>query len=85
MEGTGIVAVIALVLNLIYFFAKRKDSPETVRKRILEGAKDDLEKMDNAVARGDWDDVTRLYADLRRGVLLKTTHSGDSAGENRKD
>ena len=83
MEGTGIVAVIALVLNLIYFFVKRKDSPEAVRKRILEGAKDDLESMDNALARGDPDDATTIWRRLRNNILRES--AGDPTRRTDKE
>ena len=76
MEGGGILGIIGTILALILFLWKKKDSPEAMRKRILEGAKDDLERMDNALARGDPDDATAIWRRLRNDVLRET--SGDS-------
>ena len=80
----GILGLIGTVLGLLLWWFKHRDSPEAIRKRIIEEAKDDLEKMDNALARGDVDDITRLYADLRRRLQLET--SGDNrTGADSKD
>ena len=80
----GILGLIGTVLGLLLWWFKHRDSPEVIRKRIIEEAKDDLEKMDTAIVRGDVDDITRLYADLRRRLQLET--SGDNrTGADNKD
>ena len=72
MEGTGIVAVIGLVLTLVVLWWKKRESPEAKRERILKALEERVNEGRKAIETPGIDDDNRRRAGQHGRVMRET-------------
>lgn len=87
----GVVAAVAgalsALIGLVLYLYKRHDSPAAARERQEDAKQDDFKKLDEALAEGDGEALSRMFSehDDRLGsLLLRPEDGGDTGGQGDK-
>jgi len=81
VEGTGIVAVISLVLTLVVMWWKKRESPEARRDRIMKDLEERINEGREAIE-GGADDIASHAANQHDRILRETGPPLQPGGDN---
>ncbi len=68
----AVIALISGLVSVLLWYLKTRETPEAKLKRIGEIFDEDMERVNKAIAEGDYIDIAGEYARLRYRILRAT-------------